>query len=126
MEFLILKKVVQNSLINLSYHFHSFLIHLCSYGGDSLFGKKHFPSVFSLLSFNNTKTPLFHNSFPLHHRAGLITGFVTEYYTSNAYSPVQDVIDSCRTGVATNVIFGLVLGYKSIIIPFLPLQLVFC
>ncbi|KAI3979653.1 hypothetical protein MKX01_013748 [Papaver californicum] len=49
--------------------------------------------------------------------AGLVIGFVTEYYTSNAYSPVQDVADSCRTGAATNVIFGLVLGYKSVIIP---------
>ncbi|KMZ64013.1 Inorganic diphosphatase [Zostera marina] len=49
--------------------------------------------------------------------AGLIIGFITEYYTSNAYSPVQDVADSCRTGAATNVIFGLALGYKSVIIP---------
>ncbi|KAE8686599.1 Pyrophosphate-energized vacuolar membrane proton pump [Hibiscus syriacus] len=42
----------------------------------------------------------------------------TEYYTSNAYSsPVQDVADSCRTGATTNVIFGLALGYNSVIIP---------
>ncbi|KAG6534534.1 hypothetical protein ZIOFF_008437 [Zingiber officinale] len=38
-------------------------------------------------------------------------------YTSNAYSPVQDVADSCLTGAATNVIFRLALEYKSIIIP---------
>ncbi|KAL5138667.1 Pyrophosphate-energized vacuolar membrane proton pump 1 [Glycine soja] len=31
--------------------------------------------------------------------------------------PVQDVADSCRTGAATNLIFGLALGYKSVIIP---------
>ncbi|XXG79133.1 hypothetical protein AAC387_Pa09g0271 [Persea americana] len=49
--------------------------------------------------------------------AGLVIGYITEYYTSNAYSPVQDVADSCRTGAATNVIFGLALGYKSVIIP---------
>ncbi|WVZ73260.1 hypothetical protein U9M48_021588 [Paspalum notatum var. saurae] len=53
--------------------------------------------------------------------AGLIIGYVTEYYTSNAYRqeifPVQDVADACRTGAATNVIFGLALGYKSVIIP---------
>ena len=49
--------------------------------------------------------------------AGLIIGFVTEYFTSNAYQPVQDVADSCRTGAATNIIFGLALGYKSVIIP---------
>lgn len=49
--------------------------------------------------------------------AGLIIGLTTEYYTSNAYRPVQDVADSCRTGAATNVIFGLALGYQSVIIP---------
>ncbi|KAI5435392.1 hypothetical protein KIW84_021992 [Lathyrus oleraceus] len=56
----------------------------------------------------------------------LIIGFVTEYYTGDAYSPVQDAADSCRTGAATNVIFGLALGCKSVIIPiFCHLQLVF-
>ncbi|KAE8691350.1 Pyrophosphate-energized vacuolar membrane proton pump [Hibiscus syriacus] len=49
--------------------------------------------------------------------AGLVIGFVTEYYMSNAYSPVQDVADACRTEATTNVIFGLALGYKSCIIP---------
>ncbi|CAD6238579.1 unnamed protein product [Miscanthus lutarioriparius] len=49
--------------------------------------------------------------------AGLAIGFTTEYFTSNAYSPVRDVADSCRTGAATNVIFGLALGYKSVIVP---------
>ncbi|KAL4293113.1 hypothetical protein AHAS_Ahas18G0095600 [Arachis hypogaea] len=49
--------------------------------------------------------------------AGIIIGFVTEYNTSNAYSPVQDIADSCRTGATTDVIFGLALGYKSVIIP---------
>lgn len=49
--------------------------------------------------------------------AGLVIGYTTEYYTSSAYSPVQDVADSCRTGAATNIIFGLALGYKSVIIP---------
>ena len=44
--------------------------------------------------------------------AGLIRGFVTEYYTGSAYRPVQGMAESC-----TNVIFGLVLGYKAVIIP---------
>eukprot|EP00890_Picochlorum_soloecismus_P004594 jgi/Picsp_1/5135/NSC_02498-R1_vacuolar h+-translocating inorganic pyrophosphatase len=48
---------------------------------------------------------------------GLIIGLVTEYYTSNRYTPVQDVADSCRTGAATDIIFGLALGYKSTIVP---------
>ncbi|KVI11009.1 Pyrophosphate-energised proton pump [Cynara cardunculus var. scolymus] len=41
--------------------------------------------------------------------AGLVIGYITD--------PVRDVADSCRTGAATNVIFGLALGYKSVIIP---------
>ncbi|KAK9147031.1 hypothetical protein Sjap_006934 [Stephania japonica] len=49
--------------------------------------------------------------------SGLVIGYVTEYYTSNAYSPVQEVADASRIGAATNVIFGLALGYKSVIIP---------
>ncbi|XP_015170446.1 pyrophosphate-energized vacuolar membrane proton pump-like [Solanum tuberosum] len=36
---------------------------------------------------------------------------------AKSYSPVQEVADSCKTGAATNVIFGLALGYKSVIIP---------
>ncbi|XP_020188362.1 pyrophosphate-energized vacuolar membrane proton pump [Aegilops tauschii subsp. strangulata] len=55
--------------------------------------------------------------------AGLAIGFTTEYFTSNAYSPVRDVADSCRTGAATNVIFGLALGYKSVIVPLLAIAL---
>ena len=48
---------------------------------------------------------------------GLAIGISTEYYTSNRYRPVQDVADACRTGAATDIIFGLALGYKSTIVP---------
>ncbi|XP_068650508.1 pyrophosphate-energized vacuolar membrane proton pump-like [Aristolochia californica] len=49
--------------------------------------------------------------------AGLIIGYTMEYYTSNTYSPVQDVASSCRIGATTNVICDFTLGYKSVIIP---------
>jgi len=49
--------------------------------------------------------------------SGLIIGLITEYYTSSAYKPVQDLAESCRTGPATNIIYGLALGYLSNIIP---------
>lgn len=54
-----------------------------------------------------------HLCFPLIHFQ--VTGFNASI--SLFFSPVQDVADSCRTGAATNVIFGLALGYKSVIIP---------
>jgi len=52
---------------------------------------------------------------------GLIIGLVTEYYTSHSYSPVREVAQSCKTGAATNMIYGIALGYRSAIIPVLVL-----
>ncbi len=51
--------------------------------------------------------------------AGLAVGLLTGYYTSENYSPVQEVAKSCETGVATNIIYGLALGYKSTVLPYL-------
>merc|ERR1719502_1539995 len=53
--------------------------------------------------------------------AGLLIGFITEYYTSNTYQPVKDAAHSCQTGAATNIIYGLALGYNSVVIPVLAL-----
>jgi H+-translocating diphosphatase len=49
--------------------------------------------------------------------SGLIIGYVTEYYTSNAYEPVKKVAIVSKEGTAINIIYGLALGYKSVIIP---------
>ena len=49
--------------------------------------------------------------------SGLAIGYTTEYYTSNRYTPVREVSEACSTGAATNIIYGLALGYKSAIIP---------
>merc|ERR1719199_1225662 len=48
---------------------------------------------------------------------GCLIGFITEYYTSHSYTPVRDVARSTETGAATNIIYGLALGYKSAIAP---------
>jgi inorganic pyrophosphatase len=53
--------------------------------------------------------------------SGLIIGYFTEYFTSNAYSPVQKLAKACATGAAPNIIEGLALGYNSTIIPVLSL-----
>lgn len=49
--------------------------------------------------------------------SGFIIGAVTEYYTSNEYTPVQELSESCKKGAALNVIIGLSLGYMSTVIP---------
>ena len=51
--------------------------------------------------------------------AGLAVGLLTGYYTSENYDPVKNVAKSCETGVATNIIFGLALGYRSTVLPYL-------
>jgi len=51
--------------------------------------------------------------------AGLAVGLLTGYYTSENYAPVKEVAKSCETGVATNIIYGLALGYKSSVLPYL-------
>lgn len=49
--------------------------------------------------------------------SGLIIGFSTDYYTSNAHSPVQEMSEACQSGPAINIIYGLALGYNSTIVP---------
>ena len=51
--------------------------------------------------------------------SGFIIGWITEIYTSNAYSPVQELAEASRMGAAPNIIIGLALGYFSCIVPVL-------
>lgn len=53
--------------------------------------------------------------------AGLAVGLLTGYYTSENYNPVKELSKSCETGVATNIIYGLALGYKSTVLPYLAI-----
>ena len=51
--------------------------------------------------------------------AGTAIGFVTEYYTATNKTPVENIIESSRTGPATTVIQGLAVGMNSTTIPVL-------
>ena len=48
---------------------------------------------------------------------GTLIGFVTEYYTSDHYKPVQEVANESQMGTAPNIIAGLGLGMQSVAIP---------
>lgn len=54
--------------------------------------------------------------------SGMVIGFITEYYTSNAYGPTLKLCKACEMGPAPNIIQGLALGYESTIIPILCLM----
>lgn len=51
--------------------------------------------------------------------SGMVIGFITEYYTSNAFNPTLSLADACKNGPAPNIILGLALGYASVVIPIL-------
>lgn len=53
--------------------------------------------------------------------SGIIIGYITDYYTSNAHGPVVELSNSCKSGSAINIIQGLALGYLSCIIPVLAI-----
>lgn len=55
--------------------------------------------------------------------AGLLIGVVTEYFTSHAYKPTREVAQASTTGTATNIIYGLALGYNSAVLPSILLGL---
>ena len=44
-------------------------------------------------------------------------GLITEFYTSHAYKPTKEVAQASITGTATNIIYGLALGYNSAVLP---------
>lgn len=49
--------------------------------------------------------------------SGMLIGMVTEIYTSHRYSAVRGVARAAETGAATNIIYGLALGYRSALLP---------
>ncbi|MBT3293196.1 sodium-translocating pyrophosphatase [Candidatus Peregrinibacteria bacterium] len=50
---------------------------------------------------------------------GVLIGTITEYYTSDHFSPVKNLAASAQTGAATTIISGLALGYMSTLLPIL-------
>ncbi|MCF7846900.1 MAG: sodium-translocating pyrophosphatase [Candidatus Gracilibacteria bacterium] len=48
---------------------------------------------------------------------GVAIGKITEYFTSDHFSPVKKVSTASETGSATNIIEGLALGYRSTALP---------
>ncbi len=47
--------------------------------------------------------------------AGIVIGVVTEYYTGSR--PVRKIAESCKTGAATNIIYGISVGMESVVLP---------
>jgi len=55
--------------------------------------------------------------------SGLGIGITTEYYTSNTFAPTKELARASIHDSATNIIYGLALGYKSVVLPVIFLAL---
>ena len=59
--------------------------------------------------------------------AGILLSFmfviITDYYTSITHKPVKDIVESCKTGAATNIITGLSVGMESTALPVIFISL---
>ncbi|MCZ6843073.1 MAG: V-type H(+)-translocating pyrophosphatase [SAR324 cluster bacterium] len=55
--------------------------------------------------------------------SGMLIGVTTEIYTSNRWPAVRAVARAAETGAATNIIYGLALGYRSSLFPVLFLAI---
>jgi K(+)-stimulated pyrophosphate-energized sodium pump len=49
--------------------------------------------------------------------SGILIGKITEYYTSERFSPVKNIAESSKTGTATNIISGISIGMVSTALP---------
>ena len=54
--------------------------------------------------------------------AGFLIGQITEYYTSS--TPIQKLAEASESGAATNLIYGLSLGFESVVAPIISIALI--
>lgn len=54
--------------------------------------------------------------------AALLIGYITEYYTSRGYRPVDSIAKASETGPATNIITGLSVGMESAVLPIIVIS----
>ncbi len=69
---------------------------------------------YAYLYFMNLDMKLF-GSIALGAFAGIVIGLVTDYYTSG--SPIRKLAETSKTGAGTNLIYGLSIGFESVVIP---------
>ena len=56
--------------------------------------------------------------------SGIVIGLVTDYYTSG--TPIKRLAEASNTGAGTNLIYGLSIGFESVVIPIASIALIVC
>ncbi|KKP24171.1 MAG: hypothetical protein SZ59_C0002G0017 [candidate division TM6 bacterium GW2011_GWF2_28_16] len=73
------------------------------------------------IKYTNIEIKLF-GAIVLGALSGALIGLITDYYTSG--KPVRKLAETSQTGAGTNLIYGLSIGFESVVIPIISLALV--
>lgn len=92
------------------------LLHNATYVAISLF----FVGSFAYFSYMNIELRLFGAVF-LGGILGVIIGLITNYYTSG--KPIEKLAEVSKSGAATNLIYGLALGFESTVAPVIAIAI---
>lgn len=74
------------------------------------------PESFELLGMTYTQNGVFF-AIVTGLIGGILIGLTTEFFTSSSYAPVQEIAQGASTGAGTNIITGLSVGYRSVVLP---------
>lgn len=77
--------------------------------------------AYEYLYFMNMDMKLF-GSIAFGALSGIIIGLVTDYYTSGR--PIRKLAETSKTGAGTNLIYGLSIGFESVVVPVCTIALI--
>jgi K(+)-stimulated pyrophosphate-energized sodium pump len=103
-----------------SFVFHlksALILHTATYVAISAF----ICGSYAYLAYMNMDMVLF-GSIALGAASGVVIGVVTDYYTSGR--PIRQLAETSKSGAGTNLIFGLSIGFESVVIPICAIAII--
>ncbi|MBM3886451.1 sodium-translocating pyrophosphatase [Candidatus Dependentiae bacterium] len=93
------------------------ILHMATYVAIAAF----IAGSYGYLAYMGMDMTLF-GSIALGAASGVVIGVVTDYYTSGR--PIRQLAETSKSGAGTNLIFGLSIGFESVVIPVCAIALV--
>lgn len=95
----------------------SAILHKATYVAIAFF----IAGAYAYLSWAGMDMALF-GSIALGAASGIVIGVITNYYTSGR--PIQQLAETSKSGAATNLIYGLSIGFESVVVPICAIALI--
>lgn len=95
----------------------SVMLHKAAYVAIAFF----IAGAYFYLSYTGIDMALF-GSILLGAATGIVIGLITDYYTSG--KPIRELAETSKSGAGTNLIYGLSIGFESIVVPVCTIALI--